>query len=449
MIVTTAKKKFTLNISGTPAKSVADIPNPTHIAVTPFKIPFIKPRLKVKVGDPVKLGGLLFEDKRNPEVRFLSPGGGTVADIVYGPRRIIQKVAIRLDTTEAYETFPSLTEEEIQNTARGEIVERMLKGGVWPFLRMLPFRDIAPFEQEPVAIFVALHNTEPFHPDPHVYLAGRRDLLPFGIKVLQRLAPRVILTSKAAKLELEDMPEGIEHQQHEEIYPAGDPAVQLYCTRKSPSENRNFYVDGQDLLHIAFLLKRGHYPVAKTIVLAGGSVANPMHFRTRTGIQLSQLAKGRYRQEDEPRFISGGIFGGHADGPDGYLGFYENALTLIPSRDIDEAFGFMRPGINKPTLSKTFLSVFNANDLDLDCRLNGEPRACINCGYCAQVCPVGILVQFAMKNYLADEIEELLQLGLLDCAECGLCSYVCPSKIDLCVLFRQAKAEYYKEMTQP
>ena len=37
---------------------------------------------KVKAGDSVRVGSQLFEDKRNPDVRFLSPVGGKVSDIL-------------------------------------------------------------------------------------------------------------------------------------------------------------------------------------------------------------------------------------------------------------------------------------------------------------------------------------------------------------------------------
>ncbi|MCP4692790.1 MAG: 4Fe-4S dicluster domain-containing protein, partial [Desulfobacterales bacterium] len=92
-------------------------------------------------------------------------------------------------------------------------------------------------------------------------------------------------------------------------------------------------------------------------------------------------------------------------------------------------------------------SWFNVSDLNFDSGLHGEERACINCGFCARVCPVEILPQFTYKCIHADEVEEALAHGLLDCAECGLCSYVCPSKVEVCQAIKDAKAAYYKEMT--
>ncbi len=83
----------------------------------------------------------------------------------------------------------------------------------------------------------------------------------------------------------------------------------------------------------------------------------------------------------------------------------------------------------------------------MDCNRHGGVRACIACGYCAQVCPVDILPQLTFKAVLADTVEEFLAHGLLDCVECGLCTYVCPSKIELADILVQAKAAYYKEQT--
>ena len=49
------------------------------------------------------------------------------------------------------------------------------------------------------------------------------------------------------------------------------------------------------------------------------------------------------------------------------------------------------------------------------------------------------------KAILAEEVEESLEHGLLDCVECGLCSYVCPAKIELTETLKHAKAAYARE----
>ena len=51
----------------------------------------------VREGDRVKLGQVLFVDKRNPEVYYTSPGAGTVAAVNRGERRVLNSVVIELD----------------------------------------------------------------------------------------------------------------------------------------------------------------------------------------------------------------------------------------------------------------------------------------------------------------------------------------------------------------
>jgi Na+-transporting NADH:ubiquinone oxidoreductase subunit A len=58
---------------------------------------------------------------------------------------------------------------------------------------------------------------------------------------------------------------------------------------------------------------------------------------------------------------------------------------------------------------------------------------------------VDIWPQMTFKSILAEEVEESLAHGLLDCVECGLCSYVCPSKIELTATLQAAKHAYRKE----
>jgi Na+-transporting NADH:ubiquinone oxidoreductase subunit A len=127
----------------------------------------------------------------------------------------------------------------------------------------------------------------------------------------------------------------------------------------------------------------------------------------------------------------------------------ETALNLLPEGNRKgELLGLFHPGYRKHTFSRAFLSALNREELEMNCRMNGGERACIACGYCALVCPVDILPQFAYKAILAGEIEESLEHGLLDCVECGLCSYVCPSKIELSETLKNAKEEFYAEKSR-
>ena len=64
----------------------------------------MKPTMAVREGDRVKLGQLLFTDKKTDGVRYTAPASGVVAAINRGAKRVLQSVVIDVDGDEA-ETF--------------------------------------------------------------------------------------------------------------------------------------------------------------------------------------------------------------------------------------------------------------------------------------------------------------------------------------------------------
>jgi len=439
------RKGHDIKIAGAPSCDVEKLGKPSRVALLPERIPFIKPRLKVKVDDRVNVGSPVFEDKRNTEFVFLSPGGGRISKIDYGPRRIVKEIVITLDQDEGYEIFPMISETQLEDIKREDLVQMLIAGGLWPLFRQLPFRNIPNPKSRPPSIIVCMGSKEPFQPVPEVYLKDKGDLFEFGINILKKLTKTLFISASSDRNFVQDPLHSHVTHTCDGVYPADDPGVLLYYIKKHPDENRAWYINGQDVLLLAMLFKTGKYPVDRTVVLGGSLAREKKHFQTRTGVPLSHLANGRGDNTQRARYIVGGIFKGYTASKDGYMGFYETSLVLIPEGDKTELFGFARLGFNKPSKSRAFLSVFNPSLLPLDCNQHGEGRACVNCGFCAGVCPVDILPQFTYKSILADEIEEALDHGLLDCVECGLCTYVCPSKVALGDVLKNTKKAYFLE----
>ncbi|MBU0995000.1 MAG: Na(+)-translocating NADH-quinone reductase subunit A [Proteobacteria bacterium] len=444
MISLTIKKGYNLNVSGQPSSEVSDLKKPDRVALLPGRILFIKPKLLVKEGDEVNIGTPLFFDKRDDRIQFLSPGGGTVQKIHFGPRRVIQEIVIHLSDKEKKESFIAFSENQINAMDRTDLVKAILNGGLWHVLKALPFRDTAAPETIPPAIWVCLDNNEPFHPASHMYLDGKTGLFRFGLAVLKRLSESVCV-SVATESPISDdkFMEMVTHQVSGP-YPAHDPGVLVYHTKTHQLDNRSWSVTGQDLLLIAELLKTGVYPIERLITVAGSLAHKKYTARTRIGAPVAGLMPSEDHVA-QARIVAGGVLSGYTVSHDSYVGFYETALTALPKGGEKEFLGFARPGIKKHSYSRTFLSVFNRKPLDMDCGMHGEERACVNCSSCANVCPVDILPQFTMKAIHAGEVEEALDHGLLDCVTCGLCSYVCPSKIELSTILENAKRDYYKE----
>jgi Na+-transporting NADH:ubiquinone oxidoreductase subunit A len=294
-----------------------------------------------------------------------------------------------------------------------------------------------------------LDNLEPFHPQPKIYLDGARDLLDFGLRALERLsgAPPVV-TACSHNAEVLGGLKGISGRTLGGNYPAHDPGVVLYRTKTSADQNHAWFIEGQDLLLIAELLKSGRFPTGRVVTLGGPAATRPGHFRTRIGAPLAALTDGR-TAAGEVRLVAGGVLTGNPTPRDSYLGLFEKALVLLPEGNTSGDFlGWTLPGAQTPSYSRAFLSSFRrGREFPLDCNRRGGLRACIQCNFCTQVCPVDILPQLTYKAILAGEVEESLDHGLLDCVECGLCSLVCPSKIELLKTLRQAREQFYEEMS--
>jgi len=441
------KKGWQFKIAGQPSQRIFYRPAGSCLAAVPHILPFIKPRLQVKEGDSVQIGSVLFEDKKLSSLKFLSPGCGTISGISYGPRRVIKEIVIKLDGDETFVAFEKFTKPLLDQIERKILISHLMNGGLWPFIRQLPFRQIADPDSAPNAIWVSLGSADPFQARANVYLNGRMDFFEFGIKALQRLSDTVNICRYKDTSEQKELAENLATHRISGKYPASDPGVILYHTKKTAAENHDWYIDGQDVALIGEFLQTGRYPVDRFVSLSDGTSENSFHIHTRIGVRLNDLTEALDHEIDK-RWIVGGILSGYSSAGNEFLGLHQTSVMIIDESSESELFGFATPGYKKLSNSRTVLSALSSKPLTVNSDMHGELRPCVNCGYCANICPVDIMPQYTYKSLDADEIEEALALGLLDCVECGLCSFVCPSKIDLSDYLIDARHRYYKELDQ-
>ncbi len=68
--------------------------------------------------------------------------------------------------------------------------------------------------------------------------------------------------------------------------------------------------------------------------------------------------------------------------------------------------------------------------------------ACLHCGRCTTVCPVGLMPQMMAEAFEFNDLDRYeKKLYGLECVECGSCTYICPSKRPLMQTFKRAKGE--------
>ena len=70
------KKGLDLPITGEPVQEISPAKTVDKIAIMAADFNGMKPRFDVKVGETVKRGQPIFEDRKNPGVIFTAPGAG-------------------------------------------------------------------------------------------------------------------------------------------------------------------------------------------------------------------------------------------------------------------------------------------------------------------------------------------------------------------------------------
>ena len=79
-------------------KATAEV---SAFAIKPPDFHCLVPKMTVKVGDKVKTGSVIFFDKYQEEVKFVSPVSGEITEIVRGAKRRILEVRIQADGTDS------------------------------------------------------------------------------------------------------------------------------------------------------------------------------------------------------------------------------------------------------------------------------------------------------------------------------------------------------------
>ena len=137
--------------------------------------------------------------------------------------------------------------------------------------------------------------------------------------------------------------------------------------------------------------------------------------------------------------ISGDIFTGNKITSDGALGFYHTTITVIEEGNHQEFLGWIMPGLNKFSASKTFLSWLSPSKrYALNTNMHGEERAYVMTGEYEKVLPMDIYPTHLLKSIMIEDIELMENLGIYEVApeDFALCEFVCTSKIEVQSIIR-------------
>ncbi|MDH4039466.1 MAG: NADH:ubiquinone reductase (Na(+)-transporting) subunit A, partial [Gammaproteobacteria bacterium] len=131
------KRGMDIPIQGAPQQVIEDAPAARAVALVGFDYVGMKPTMEVREGERVKLGQLLFTDKKTEGVRYTAPASGTVSAINRGAKRVLQSVVIDVEGDEAV-AFPSFTADAATALDAAAIRAQLNESGLWTALRSRP-----------------------------------------------------------------------------------------------------------------------------------------------------------------------------------------------------------------------------------------------------------------------------------------------------------------------
>ncbi len=427
------KKGLDLPIKGEPSATLDESKSIKKVALLGNDYIGLKPTLIVSIGERVKLGQLLFTDKKNPGVKFTSPASGVVTEINRGEKRSFLSIVIDVEGSEE-ESFNHYSETEIASLPKEKIKEQLLNSGLWTSLRERPMSKIANPEIEPHSIFITAIDSNPLSLDIAKIIEGKEQHFKNGLRLLTKLTEGNIYLCKDENSKIPSVQaSNIIEQEFSGVHPKGLVGTHIHFLDPVHRSKMVWYIGAQEVIAIGILFSTGKISFERTISLSGPSVKNPRYLKVRVGASLSDICKDEL-SEKENRIISGSVLSGRkSTSAENYLGRYHQQVSVIKEHSEREFLGWVKPSSKLFSIKKVLLSSLTpSKKFDFSSALNGGERAIVPCGSYEKVMPLDILPTFLLRALAVNDLEEIEKLGGLELDEedLALCTYVCPSKIN-------------------
>ena len=474
----TIRKGLDLPISGKAELRLTDARSITTYAVKPTDFVGLTPRLMVEIGDTVRVGDALFLDKQDERIRFTSPVDGHVKAIVRGEKRKLLEVVVEADfksassTSSDYKSSPT----PFMQTA-DEIKEAMLQCGLWTMLRQRPFGTVANPDDKPKAIFVSAFSSAPLAPDYDFVMQDKETFFAKGIEALSKLTDGKVHVCFRPGQKLAEQLSTLNSQLSTHFvkgpHPAGNIGTLIAKIDPINKGEVVWTMNAQDVAVLGELVTTGVYRPEKVIAMAGPNIRNPHYYRVKTGACLSEIIKGQLLNNNYPkmdaddaaktnRVISGDILSGTQIAVEGFIGAYDDLVSILPEGDYYDFMGWMMPGVRKFSFSRTFLSgfmpksTFKPMGIDLprfeslwkfDTNTHGDERPLVFTGNFERVFPFDIYPTQLIKACIVGDIELMENLGIYEVEpeDFALCEFIDTSKTDIQAIVREALEKLRKE----
>ncbi len=445
------KKGLDIPIKGAAALKTMKKILPDVVAIKPDDFKGFLPRVLVKEGDRVLAGSPVLSDKRLPDILVCSPVSGTVQEVARGDKRKLLAVLVKAD--EKQESV-DLGAKDIEGLSPEQVRDTILASGLWPSIIQRPYGIVADPALRPKAIFVSAFDTAPLAPDTDYVLGSRIQDIQAGVQALSKLTDggvHIGLNSATEASTPFHKIEGAAIHTFTGKHPAGNVGVQISHISPIAKGETVWTVSPLLLAAIGHVFATGKVDLFRKVAVTGPRAIEPAYVDAFPGMPVKALEGFYDNAAGDIRFVSGDVLTGKNVGPDGYLGWFDNQVTLLHEGTEREILGWAK--IFRPKVfssSKAFFSwLCPRKKYDMDTNLHGGKRAFVLSDQAySKVLPMDIFPLYLVKACLAGNIEDMEKYGIYEVLpeDLALCEYADPSKNDIQAIIEDGIDLMLKEM---
>ena len=440
------KKGLDLPIEGAPQQQIQEGNAVSRVAILGEEYVGMRPTMHVQVGDVVKKGQVLFEDKKNQGVKFTAPAAGEVVEVNRGAKRVLQSVVIAIKGDDNV-AFDAVSADQIANVSREKLQQTLIDSGLWTAFRTRPFSSAPTLDAEPSSIFVTAIDTNPLAADPAVIIADRQDDFTNGLLAINQLRDAKVYLCKAPGTSLNTGNAKVDVQEFGGPHPAGLAGTHIHHLDPVGPNKSVWHINYQDVIAIGSLITTGELDSRRVVALGGPAAKTPRLVRTLVGADLAELTKNELNQDDV-RVVSGSVLHGtNAHGVHGYLGRFHTQVSLLKEGHEKVFLGWLAPGSNMHSVTRAYLGHLGSKLFNMTTSTNGSDRSMVPIGNYERVMPLDIIPTLLLRDLISGDTDGAQSLGCLELDEedLALCTYVCPGKYSYGPILRECLTTIEKE----
>lgn len=371
----------------------------------------------VNKGDFVKKGQLIAKSDAAVSSYIHASISGKVIDVAKRPHPIYGDglaIVIENDGLDEWEEG-LLTERDWTKLSNSEIIEIIRNAGIvgmggaaFPtHIKLNP-----PAEKHVDTLIINAAECEPYLTVDHRVILEYTDKIVTGVQIVQKLlnVDHVIIGIEDNKMD------GVEKLR--EAFAGTTVSVETIRTR---------YPQGAEKMIIQTLTGRetapGKLPIDIGVIVQNVSTMVAICDAVTKGIPLiERVVTLSGRSYKDPKNVYLRIGTSFADTIELIGGFVKDPARVIMGGAM---MGMSQYTLEVPVIKGTG-GILALDRKDINDRFE---TACLHCGKCVEVCPMGLnpgVLSILGEKEMIDEA--LKDQGILNCLECGCCSYVCPSK---------------------